>query len=185
MIQPQRPPESEPPRFCQRCGSPLAPRFIAEEGRARLVCERCDFIHYLNPRLVSNVLPEREGRILLLRRGIEPSYGRWAFPGGYLEMGESAQEGAEREALEEVGLRVRAGPLLGIYTRVVQGIVVVVFRGLKVSGRPVPGVETLEAAWFRPEEIPWPELAFETTTAALRDWLRAAGHRGQPGRPAR
>ncbi|HXH23535.1 MAG TPA: NUDIX hydrolase [Dehalococcoidia bacterium] len=169
------------PRFCQHCGSGLASRFVEAEGRVRLVCGTCGFIHYLNPKLVANVLPERDGSVLLLRRGIEPSYGRWAFPGGYLEMGESAEEGAEREALEEVGLRVRAGPLLGVYTRVQHGVVVLVFRGLEVTGLPVPGPETLETAWFRPHEIPWQDLAFETTAAALRDWLRAIGHPGPPG----
>lgn len=173
------------PRFCQACGGGLAPRFLPEEGRERLVCTACDFVHYLNPKLVSNVLPERDGRVLLLRRGIEPSYGRWAFPGGYLELGESAQEGAEREALEEVGLTVTAGELLGVYTRVAHGVVVLVFRSALVSGQPVAGAETLEMRWFGPDEIPWDELAFETTAAALRDWLRALGHQGPPGTPAR
>lgn len=168
------------PRFCQSCGGLLALRFLAAEGRERLVCDACAFIHYMNPKLVSNVLPEREGRVLLLRRGIEPSYGRWAFPGGYLEMGESAEEGAEREALEEVGLTVKAGRLLGIYTRVQYGVVVVVFRSALVSGDPVPGAETLETSWFAPAEIPWHDLAFETTEAALRDWLLAVGHRSPP-----
>ena len=178
-------PASPEPRFCQHCGSGLVTRFVEGEGRVRLVCSACGVIHYINPKLVSNVLPERAGRVLLLRRGIEPSYGKWAFPGGYLELGESAEEGAEREAMEEVGLTVKAGPLLGVYSRVQHGVVVVVFRGLKVSGRPFPGAETLETAWFRPHEIPWPDLAFETTAAALRDWLRAIGGRGRPDTPAR
>lgn len=172
------------PRFCQHCASSLQTRFVDGETRDRLVCEGCGFIHYLNPRLVANVLPERRGRILLLRRGIEPSYGKWAFPGGFLEMGESAQEGAEREAMEEVGLTVTAGPLLGVYTRVQQGIVVLVYRGLKISGRPAAGPEALETAWFQAHEIPWQDLAFETTVAALNDWLKVArrGPRGRPGR---
>jgi ADP-ribose pyrophosphatase YjhB (NUDIX family) len=173
------------PRFCQLCGGGLGVRYVERDERHRLVCAGCEFIHYQNPRLVSNVIPERNGRILLLRRAIEPSYGRWAFPGGYMELGESAQEGAEREALEEVGLRVKAGGLVGVYTRVTQAVVVLVFRSAKVSGRPAAGPETLELAWFRPEQIPWDELAFETTAAALRDWLKLAGFRGRPGKPGR
>lgn len=173
------------PRYCQHCGSGLVSRRVEDEGRERLVCGRCGFIHYLNPRLVANVLPERAGRVLLLRRGIEPSYGKWAFPGGYLELGESAEQGAEREAWEEVGLIMRAGPLLGVYTRVEHGIVVLVYRGLRFSGRPVPGPEVLETAWFRPHEIPWPDLAFETTAAALRDWVRALPGTTRPGPPGR
>ena len=117
------PDPAAPPRFCQHCASSLVSRFLEEEGRTRLVCSSCGFVHYLNPKLVANVLPESGGRVLLLRRGIEPSYGKWAFPGGYLELGESAEEGAEREALEEVGMQVRAGPLLGVYTRVQHGVV--------------------------------------------------------------
>lgn len=173
------------PRYCQHCGWVLVSRFLEQDGRLRLICERCGFIHYVNPKLVSNVLPERRGRVLLLRRAIEPSYGKWAFPGGFLEMGESVEEGAEREAFEEVGLRVRAGPLLGVYTRVDQGVVVLVFRGLRVSGRPVPGPEAIETAWFQPHEIPWTDLAFETTSAAMRDWVRALGHPGPRGKPGR
>jgi ADP-ribose pyrophosphatase YjhB (NUDIX family) len=158
---------------------------VEAEGRERFVCGGCEFIHYLNPKVVANVLPERNGRVLLLRRGIEPSYGLWAFPGGFLELGESAQEGAEREALEEVGLTVKAGALLGIYTRVQHGIVVVVFCSASVSGRAAAGPETLEMAWFRPEEIPWDGLAFETTTDALRDWTRLVGSRSPRGRRGR
>ncbi len=177
-------PVPELPRFCQRCSSALRPRFIADEGRERLACEGCGFVHYVNPKLVANVLPERRGRVLLLRRGIEPSYGKWAFPGGYLELGESAEAGAEREAMEEVCLTVKAGPLLGVYTRVEHGVVVLVFRGLRVSGRAACGPEVLETAWFRPQQIPWLDLAFETTAAALRDWVRAVAIPGPGGRRA-
>jgi ADP-ribose pyrophosphatase YjhB (NUDIX family) len=174
-------PDPAQPRYCQHCTGRLESRFVADEGRVRLVCARCEFIHYLNPRLVANVLPERDGRVLLLRRGIEPSYGAWAFPGGYLELGETVEEAAAREAREEVGLEVAVGSLLGIYTRVPHGIVVVVFRSVGVRGEAQALGETLETAWFRPQEIPWDALAFETTTAALRDWLRTAGYRGPPG----
>jgi ADP-ribose pyrophosphatase YjhB (NUDIX family) len=177
--------EHSEPRYCQHCGTALTVRLLENEGRQRLACSQCGFIHYLNPRVVTNVLPERAGRVLLLRRAIEPSYGKWTFPGGYLELGESAEEGAEREAMEEVGLTVKAGPLLGVYTRLAQAVVVVVFRGLKVRGSPVAGPEVLETAWLRPAQIPWPDLAFETTAAALRDWTRAAGFGAPRGRPAR
>jgi ADP-ribose pyrophosphatase YjhB (NUDIX family) len=178
-------PPPDHPRFCQRCGSGVELRFLEAEGRERHVCAACGFVHYLNPRLVANVLPERAGRVLLLRRAIEPGFGKWAFPGGYLELGESAEAGAERETWEEVGLRVTAGPLLGVYTRIDHGVVVLVFRGIKFSGRPVAGPEVLETAWFRPHEIPWPDLAFETTVAALRDWVRLATLRSRRGKPAR
>jgi ADP-ribose pyrophosphatase YjhB (NUDIX family) len=140
-------------------------------------------VHYVNPRLVAAVLPERDGRVLLLRRAIEPSYGLWTFPGGYLELGESAEAGAEREAMEEVGLEVRAGAVLGVYTLTAQGTVLVVYRGTTASGDPARGPETLDTAWFEPHQIPWPNLAFETTAAALSDWLSLLQAPGQPYKP--
>jgi ADP-ribose pyrophosphatase YjhB (NUDIX family) len=170
-------------RFCQRCGTLLAVQFVEREGRERLVCSGCGLVNYENPKLVVGLLPERRGRVLLVRRGIQPSYGLWTFPGGYLELNETAQEGAEREALEEVGLSLRAGPLLGAYTRINDGVVVLVFRAGARRGRPVPGPEVLEVAWVAPHEIPWPELAFETTEAALRDWVALAGSRDRRGKP--
>ncbi len=173
------------PQFCQLCASPLEERLLPAEGRVRLVCNRCGFIHYLNPRVVANALVEREGRVLLLRRAIEPAYGRWTFPGGFLELGESAEAGAERAALEEAGIQVKAEAVLGVYTRAPHGIVAVVFRAELISGLPAAGDEALETAWFAPDAVPWQELAFETTTAALRDWLRATGLRGPPGMAGR
>ncbi|HEY7270940.1 MAG TPA: NUDIX hydrolase [Dehalococcoidia bacterium] len=176
------------PRFCQRCGEGLAPRLLEGEGRERLSCAACGFVHYVNPRLVVGVIPEHGGRGLLVRRAIEPSRGLWTFPGGYLEMGETAEEGAEREALEEVGLRVRAQALLGAYSLVEAGNVIVVFRGSLVSRartEPFPGPETIEAAWFGPDEVPWQELAFATTEAALRDWARLTEPRSRRGRRGR
>ena len=177
--------DADGPRFCQQCAAALELRLLDREGRERLVCAACSFVLYQNPKLVVGLLPERRGRVLLVRRAIEPSYGLWTFPGGYLELGETAQQGAERETFEEVGLALKAGALLGAYTRVNDGIVVLVFRATAPSGRPVPGPEVLETVWAAPHEVPWPDLAFETTEAALRDWVRTAGSRGPRGKRAR
>ena len=177
--------------FCPRCAARLELRRLETDGRERLVCPACAYVFYQNPRVVAGLLPERDGHVLLIRRGVEPSYGLWTFPGGYLELGESTEEGARREALEEVGLEIEPGDLVGVYTRVAQGIVVVVYRGVILSPEtkdPVPGPEVLETAWVHPDRIPWPDLAFESTEAALRDWVRlVAGPMppGPPGRPAR
>lgn len=91
--------------------------------------------------------------------------------GGFLEFGETVEEGARREAEEEVGLSIQLGPILGAYTRPDAGIVVVVFRGRAPEGEPRAGEEALEVRWFSPEAIPWDELAFPTTVQALRDWV--------------
>jgi ADP-ribose pyrophosphatase YjhB (NUDIX family) len=160
------------PRYCQRCGSTLVERFLREENRARSQCEACGFVHYMNPRLVASVIVEYNGRVLLQQRAIGPRRGYWTFPGGFLEVGESPAEGAAREAREEIGLEVTIGRLQGVYTRRHVGIVLVVYEGVSASADAIVGdAESLAVRWYAPDEIPWPELAFETTEQALRDWL--------------
>jgi ADP-ribose pyrophosphatase YjhB (NUDIX family) len=161
-------------QYCPRCGSPLLVRLIETEDRPRLICDR-GHILYVNPKVVVGVIPEREGRVLLLRRAIEPRYGAWTYPGGFMEIDETLEECAAREAHEEAGVHVRVLDLVGVYSRPGPspgpGIVSVVFRGTVATGHPVPGREALETRWFRPEEIPWDELAYETTRWALSAWV--------------
>jgi ADP-ribose pyrophosphatase YjhB (NUDIX family) len=164
------------PRFCHQCGTSLAYTYVEEEQRERWLCSSCGFIHYLNPRVVANVIPEIDGpdghrRLLLMRRAIEPRRGYWSPPGGFVELGESTEEAARREGEEEVGLRVEIAGLVGVYSRPAVGIVVVVYRGRASSETANPGVEALETRWFAAGEIPWDGLAFETTTRSLRDWV--------------
>jgi ADP-ribose pyrophosphatase YjhB (NUDIX family) len=159
------------PRYCQLCGRDLVERFIADEKRMRLQCEGCGFVHYLNPRVVAAIVVSHGGRVLLQQRAVEPRAGYWTFPGGFLEVGESAEEGAARETLEEVGLDVHPS-LLGVYSRPHVGIVLVAYAGEAATDAAIVGdAESLQVRWFEPAEIPWAELAFETTEAALRDWI--------------
>ncbi len=180
---------SSPPRFCPRCGGHLSERTIETEERPRLVCDQCQRIFYINPKVVAGIIIERGGRLLLLRRSIEPRYGSWTFPAGFMEIDETAEEAAAREAEEEVGLTVKAGPLVGLYSRPAPeapGILTVVFQGQKPKGPVKIGHEALEARWFAPDDIPWDDLSFETTEWALRDWLRARqDSRRRPQRAAR
>ena len=111
------------------------------------------------------------------RRAIEPALGRWGNPSGFLELGESAQEGARRETEEETELRVEVGRLIGVYSRPHAGVVTIAFEATVVGGRPEPAAETSEVRAFGPDEIPWDELAFSTAETALRDWVA-----GLPGR---
>ncbi len=160
------------PVYCQICGRYLVERFAPAEHRTRLQCEGCGFIHYLNPRVVTAIIVEREGKVLLQRRAVEPSHGKWTFPGGFLEVGETAEAGALRETNEEVGLDVTLDGVHGVYTRPQVGIVLIVYRGTSESGEAIVGDdESLEVRWFAADQIPWSELAFETTEAALRDWI--------------
>jgi ADP-ribose pyrophosphatase YjhB (NUDIX family) len=164
-----------PPRFCPNCGGHLSERLLETEDRPRLVCDQCQRIVYLNPKVVAGVIIERSGRLLLLRRAIEPRRGTWTFPAGYMEIDETAEEAAVRETEEEVGLKVNLGPLVGVYSRPAPespGILTVIFKSQRVTGRAKAGHEALETRWFAPDDIPWDELSFPTTLSALRDWLR-------------
>jgi ADP-ribose pyrophosphatase YjhB (NUDIX family) len=156
--------------YCTRCGTPLRLGPVRGELRDRLSCPACGFIAYLNPRLVVTTLPVNDrGEVLLLRRGIEPGRGAWAQPGGFLEIDETVAEGAIRETLEETGLQVEPGPIIGLYSRTQAAVVVVAFEARIVGGELRTNPEALAFGTFAPEQIPWPEIAFRTTVLALRD----------------
>jgi ADP-ribose pyrophosphatase YjhB (NUDIX family) len=160
---------------CTRCGSRLELGPVEGEDRDRLACITCGFIAYVNPRLVVTTLPVTDdGRVLLLRRGIEPQRGYWAQPGGFLEIDETVREAAVRETLEEIGVVVEPGEIVGLYSRPEAAIVVVAFEARIVGGEPQTTPEALEVRAFEPEAIPWPEIAFRTSEWALRDWLKRA-----------
>ena len=151
------------------------------DDRPRLVCEGCGFVFYLNPKLVAGVIPVQDGRAVLLRRGIEPRRGAWTYPGGFVELGETVEEAACREAREEIGIDVQIRSLLNVYSRVSAGVVVVIYLADIVGGEPQTGREAIEVRAFAPEEIPWEHLAFPTTEWALREWVqRLREGRGGP-----
>jgi ADP-ribose pyrophosphatase YjhB (NUDIX family) len=127
---------------------------------------------------VVGTLPVRDGHVFLARRAIEPGAGLWTYPGGFLEIGESAQEGARRETEEETQLRVEVGRLIGAYSRPHAGVVTLVYEATVVGGEALPGAETLEVRGFAPDEVPWDDLAFTTTESALRDWVASLPGRG-------
>ena len=158
--------------FCSRCGSPLTFGTVPGEERERLACAGCGHIVYVNPRLVVTTLPVTEsGEVVLIRRGIEPGLGSWAQPGGFLEVDETVNQAAIRETWEETGLLVEPGEIVGLYTRLEVMVVTIVFEARIVGGTAAPTREATEIVAFRPEAIPWPEIAFKTTTWALRDWI--------------
>jgi ADP-ribose pyrophosphatase YjhB (NUDIX family) len=159
--------------YCSRCGAPLRFGPVEGEDRERLACPACGYVAYVNPRLVVTTLPiTDQGEVVLLRRGFEPGYGLWAQPGGFLEIDETVNEGAVRETLEEIGLVVEPGEVVGLYSRIEAAVVVLAFEARIVSGQAHTSPEALEVRAFRAEAIPWREIAFRTTTWALRDWMR-------------
>ena len=160
--------------FCSRCGADLRYGPVPDEERQRLICDSCGFIAYINPRVVVTTLPVTDdGKVILLRRGIEPGYGSWAQPGGFLEIDETAIQGAVRETLEETGYQVELNRMVGLYSRPQAGIVVVAYEARITGGEARTGREALEITPFAPEDIPWAGIAFNTTIWALRDWVRS------------
>ena len=158
--------------FCSRCGSALQFGAIDGEDRHRLACPDCGHIAYVNPRMVVTVFPITEaGEIVLIRRGIEPGKGSWAQPGGFLEVDETVNQAAIRETFEETGLLIEPGEIVGLYTRLEAAVVTIAFEAKIVGGIAAPTVEATEVKAFAPEDIPLSDIAFSTTTWALRDWL--------------
>lgn len=158
------------PLFCSSCGTRLIERYHPPDACDRLVCAGCGRVQYRNPIVVGSVVVEHGGRVLLLRRARPPRAGAWVFPGGFVELGETVRAAARRECIEETGIEPSIGALLGVYDRPGPGVVVVVYRATADTTAGRPGAEAGEIRWFTPEQVPWHDLAFDTTEAALRDW---------------
>jgi len=136
------------------------------------VCEECGFVFYQGPKLVAAAIFELDGGIVLTQRAIEPGYGKWTFPGGFVERGERAEAAAEREALEEAGLEIEVGEIVGLYSYEDQVPVIAVFSGQVAGGEPTPLDETMAVKVFPRDGLPWSQMAFPSTEHALKDYLR-------------
>lgn len=160
-------------KYCPICASELRVMQPATEDRPRLVCASCGHIHYINPKVVAGTLPVQDGKVWLLRRGIEPRYGYWTHPAGYQEWGESTEEAAIREAHEELGCLVKLERLLGVYSRAEAPVVNVIYLSAFSSCDEQPQLtpEAIEVVAFSPHDIPWGDLAFISTEQALHDWI--------------
>jgi ADP-ribose pyrophosphatase YjhB (NUDIX family) len=165
-------------KFCSHCGSArLELRVPDGDNLLRFVCPDCGTIHYQNPKIVVGCLPEWEGRVLLCRRAIEPRYGLWTLPAGFLENGETIGAGALRETLEEARARVELGELYTMISLPQINQVYMMFRARLVDLDFGPGTESLDVRLFAEAEIPWESLAFRTITRTLRNFFldRKAG----------
>ena len=161
-------------RFCPSCGGPLEKRSLKTGDPDRLVCSRCGFVFYLDPKVaVGTIIETTGGGIVLVRRAIEPGYGLWVFPGGYVDRGEEVRVAAVREAREECGLEIRLDRLINVYSYAGSAPVIIVYAATALGGELCSDEECLEARVFSPREIPWKELAFRSTEEALRDHLNA------------
>jgi 8-oxo-dGTP diphosphatase len=159
-------PALEQARFCPRCGN------AAEVAYPRSIsCPHCGYGAYYNPKPVAAAIPvTAAGEIVLLRRGFDPGKDLWTFPGGFVDLGETVEEAARREAREEIEADVELTELVGVYSKPDERIVLIVFAA-QIEQQPRTTPEALQVEAFAPDEIPWQELAFWSTTNALKDFL--------------
>ena len=164
-------------KFCCYCASALVSRVPPGDSLPRWICDECGEIHYQNPKLVLGTIPEHGERILLCRRAIEPRYGYWTLPAGFMENGETAGQGAVRETLEEAGARVELGAPFSMVSVPRVNQVHVFYRARLLDLEFKPGEETLEVALFDEAGIPWKDIAFRSVGLTLKFWLsdRKAG----------
>ena len=162
-------------RYCPRCGGPFERRLLKAGEPERLVCTTCGDVFYLDPKIAVGTIirtePASAGRIVLVRRAIEPGYGKWVFPGGYVDRGEPLLRAAVREAHEECGLEVRIDGLVNIYSYPGRAPVIVVYAATSIGGTLCADDECLETAEFDAASIPWDNLAFQSTREGLQDYL--------------
>jgi ADP-ribose pyrophosphatase YjhB (NUDIX family) len=169
------------PHFCSQCGSNRIANIIpAGDDHVREVCEACGHIHYFNPKIVVGALPVWADKVLLCKRAIEPRYGKWTLPAGFMEEAESLEEGAVRETAEEAGARIHD---LALYTTISLpdiSQVYMLFRAELSDLDFAAGTESLEVKLFSEAEIPWEELAFRTISATLKHYFADRQHGNFP-----
>jgi ADP-ribose pyrophosphatase YjhB (NUDIX family) len=155
-------------KYCPRCGEPADveyPRSVS--------CSHCGFSAYYNPKPVAAAIPVTStGEVILLKRGFEPGKDLWTFPGGFVDLGESVEEAARREVREEIEADVELRELVGVYSKAEERVVLIVFEAA-IADEPRTTPEATEVKAFAPDDIPWEQLAFWSTTDALRDFLAA------------
>ncbi|MFA6922322.1 MAG: NUDIX hydrolase [Gallionella sp.] len=158
-------------KYCSACGAPVELRTPCDDNRARHICTACGIIHYQNPRLVIASIPAWKDKVLLCRRAIEPRYGLWTLPGGFMENGESTGDAAIRETLEEACARIEIIDLFSMYSLPYLDQVHLLFRARLLDLDFAPGQESLEVRLFSEAQIPWDELAFRPVRYSLEHYF--------------
>lgn len=165
-------------KHCRACGAEVEYRVPSDDNRERAVCPRCGTVHYENPLNVVGTVPVWGEQVLLCKRAIEPRYGLWTLPAGFMELGETTAEGAMRETTEEAGARVELQALFSVLNVVRVGQVHLFYRARLLDARFDPGSETLEARLFHEHEVPWEQIAFRSVRETLQCFF-ADRRRGQ------
>lgn len=161
-------------KHCTQCGHTVSRKQPGGDTHERQVCDNCGHIHYQNPIPVVGCVPERDGKILLCKRAIEPRYGYWTVPAGFLELGESTVEGAMRETREEACAEVEIGHLFAVVD-VIDAGQVHFFYTAKLLGDFSPGEESLDVRMFSEDEVPWDDIAFHSGHYALEKYFEDRG----------
>jgi ADP-ribose pyrophosphatase YjhB (NUDIX family) len=158
-------------KYCSNCGASVARRVPPGDALPRFVCDQCGEIHYQNPKLVVGTVPEWQGRLLLCRRAIEPRYGYWTLPAGFMENDETTAQAAQRETLEEAGANIKLAEPFTMVSVPMVNQVHLFYRAHLVNLEFRPGEESLEVALFDEQAIPWKQIAFRTVGLTLRHWF--------------
>lgn len=161
-------------KYCSGCGGEVSLKIPANDNRERAVCNDCGVVHYQNPLIVVGCVAEKDGKILLCRRSIEPRYGHWTVPAGFMELGETLAGGAARETLEEALAPVQIGHQFASVDVVDAGQVHIFFAG-KLTGGYGVGEESLDTQLFAEDKIPWDDLAFLSGRFALQKYFEDRG----------
>jgi ADP-ribose pyrophosphatase YjhB (NUDIX family) len=164
--------DERPYSYCPLCGGDLELRSLKPTEPDRLVCVRCGFVFYQDPKVaVGTIICNDSREIVLVRRAIQPGYGKWVFPGGFVDRGEAVLSAAVREAREEAGVDIRIERLLNVYSYPGLAPVIIVYVATMTGGTLACDDEGLEVRFFDRQTIPWTELAFRSTQEALREFL--------------
>jgi ADP-ribose pyrophosphatase YjhB (NUDIX family) len=158
-------------KFCNLCGTSLSLRIPQDDDRQRHVCDQCGHVHYQNPRIIVCAIPAWEDRVLLCKRAIEPQYGLWTLPGGFMENDETTQQAAARETLEEAGADIEVHDLYSMFNVMHINQVHLFFLASLKSPHWQAGKESLEVGLFTRDEIPWQEIAFPAVASTLRQYF--------------
>jgi len=158
-------------KFCSNCGNTVKLSIPSGDDRERYVCESCDTIHYQNPRIIAGCLPTFEDKVLLCKRAIAPRIGFWTLPAGFMENGETTEQGALRESWEEARAEINVAGLYTLFSLPYINQVYMFYRGDLANLNYSAGSESLEVELFTEEEIPWEELAFPVVKKTLQHYF--------------